>query len=77
MFRMGEPVKREYRGQRSVESLADFVRRQLKNPVVNLTSVGEIHSLIDVCIALCCGLNLCAINMFFFFFFFEDSECIT
>jgi len=43
MFRAGEPVKREYRGQRSVKSLVDFVRHQLKDPVINLTNEDELN----------------------------------
>jgi hypothetical protein len=64
MFRSGEPVKREYRGQRSVASLTDFVRLQLKDPVVHLTNVGEIQ-----------GLNVCK-PMHCKFYYHIISPCV-
>jgi endoplasmic reticulum resident protein 44 len=47
MFRYGSLVKREYRGQRSADALADYVRSQLNVPVTTLTA-GEAMYNIDV-----------------------------
>ena len=46
MFRNGEMVKKEYRGQRSADALAEFVRSQLKESVVEhqkLESLDELE----------------------------------
>jgi hypothetical protein len=48
MFRFGEQVKREYRGLRSFESLVNFVRRELQDPVGILTSADEMLNDTDV-----------------------------
>lgn len=40
-------MKREYRGQRSVTAIADFIRQQQVDPVKELPSVEEINS-VDV-----------------------------
>jgi len=45
LFRNGQMAKREYRGQRSAESLASFVREQLKDPVKEFMSVDETYEL--------------------------------
>jgi endoplasmic reticulum resident protein 44 len=34
LFRNGQMVKKEYRGQRSADSLANFIREELRDPVV-------------------------------------------
>jgi len=47
MFRFGSVVKREYRGQRSVTALTNFIRTQLVVPVTRLTTPDDIYS-IDV-----------------------------
>lgn len=41
MFRYGQLTKREYRGQRSVAAISQFLREQLKNPVVTLNDLEE------------------------------------
>ncbi|CAK8673492.1 unnamed protein product [Clavelina lepadiformis] len=45
LFRAGQLVKREYRGKRSAESLRDFVREQLRDPVQEFTSLDTIYEL--------------------------------
>ena len=45
MFRNGMMMKREYRGQRSVAAIADFIRQQQVNPVKELQSVEEMNTL--------------------------------
>ena len=45
LFRSGQLVKREYRGQRSAESLAGYVRDQLKDPVHEFKSLDEVYEL--------------------------------
>nr|CAB3243672.1 endoplasmic reticulum resident protein 44-like [Phallusia mammillata] len=45
LFRGGQLVKREYRGQRSAENLADFIRQQLKDPIKEFQSLDEIYEL--------------------------------
>lgn len=45
LFRNGEPLKKEYRGQRSVDAIADFIKEQIKDVVEvhnNLESLDEI-----------------------------------
>lgn len=44
LFRNGMMMKREYRGQRSVTAIADFIRQQQVDPVKELSSVEEINS---------------------------------
>ena len=44
MVRRGEIAKREYRGQRSVESIEEFVSKQLINPVKDIFNMNEITS---------------------------------
>ena len=43
VFRNGEIQKREYRGQRSPDALANFVKEQLKDPVKEFTSMAELN----------------------------------
>ncbi|ELT96035.1 hypothetical protein CAPTEDRAFT_163818 [Capitella teleta] len=45
MFRFGNLVKKEYRGQRSVEAMGNFIRDQLKSAVDPLTSLEDVESL--------------------------------
>lgn len=40
-------MKREYRGQRSVTAIADFIRQQQVNPVKEMPSIEEVNT-IDV-----------------------------
>ncbi len=40
-------MKREYRGQRSVTAIADFIRQQQVDPVKEITSMEEINT-VDV-----------------------------
>ena len=45
LFRAGQLVKREYRGQRSAESLANYIREQARDPVREFKSLDEIYEL--------------------------------
>ena len=45
LFRFGQLVKREYRGQRSVEALSNFVKEQLKNPISAIATTDALHQL--------------------------------
>ena len=45
LFRNGVMMKKEYRGQRTANSLADFVRQQLKSPIKVVASLDEIYEL--------------------------------
>lgn len=38
-------MKREYRGQRSVTAIADYIRQQKSNPIREVLSLEEINSL--------------------------------
>lgn len=49
MIQNGQPAKREYRGQRSVEAFVEFVKKQLADPIKEFFSLHEIHEF-DVCI---------------------------
>lgn len=40
-------MKREYRGQRSVVAIADFIRQQQVNPVKEIQSMEEVNA-VDV-----------------------------
>ncbi|XP_015212694.1 endoplasmic reticulum resident protein 44 [Lepisosteus oculatus] len=44
LFRNGMMMKREYRGQRSVSAIADFIRQQKVDPVRELQSLEEIKA---------------------------------
>jgi len=45
MFRFGQPTKREYRGQRSVDSLSNFIEDQLLDPISKVSNMDELESL--------------------------------
>ncbi|XP_028983928.1 endoplasmic reticulum resident protein 44 [Betta splendens] len=45
LFRNGMMMKREYRGQRSVAAIADFIRQQQVDPVKEMHSLEEINTL--------------------------------
>ncbi|CAB1421849.1 unnamed protein product [Pleuronectes platessa] len=45
LFRNGMMMKREYRGQRSVSAIADFIRQQQVDPVKELHSMEEVNTL--------------------------------
>ncbi|XP_060937634.1 endoplasmic reticulum resident protein 44 [Limanda limanda] len=45
LFRNGMMMKREYRGQRSVSAIADFIRQQQVDPVKELHSLDEVNTL--------------------------------
>uniref|UniRef100_A0A3Q2ZU64 Endoplasmic reticulum protein 44 n=1 Tax=Kryptolebias marmoratus TaxID=37003 RepID=A0A3Q2ZU64_KRYMA len=45
LFRNGMMMKREYRGQRSVTAIADFIRQQQVDPVKELHSMEEVNTL--------------------------------
>jgi len=45
LFRFGNMIKREYRGQRTAESLASYIRDQLKDPVSEVHNLDEIYEL--------------------------------
>ncbi|KAL8574530.1 hypothetical protein ACOMHN_057529 [Nucella lapillus] len=45
LFRNGQMVKKEYRGQRSAESLANFIREELKDPVVEHNTLDKLDEL--------------------------------
>ena len=45
LFRHGEMVKKEYRGQRSAEALANFIRDELRDSVVEHDDLGQLKEL--------------------------------
>ena len=45
LFRNGQMVKKEYRGQRSAEALANFIREELKDPVIEHSTLDEFDEL--------------------------------
>ncbi|CAH0748091.1 unnamed protein product [Diatraea saccharalis] len=45
LFRNGLPAKKEYRGQRSAEAFAEFIKKQLTDPVVTFGSLKELLDL--------------------------------
>ncbi|KAG6450052.1 endoplasmic reticulum resident protein 44 [Manduca sexta] len=47
LFRNGLPAKKEYRGQRSVEAFAEFIKKQLTDPIVTFGSLQELQQLSD------------------------------
>ncbi|NXY87048.1 ERP44 protein, partial [Alcedo cyanopectus] len=57
LFRNGMMMKREYRGQRSVTAIADYIRQQKSNPVREVQDLEEITSLDDLygCCYFCVG----------------------
>ncbi|XP_011171911.1 endoplasmic reticulum resident protein 44 isoform X2 [Solenopsis invicta] len=47
VIRNGQPTKREYRGQRSVEAFQEFVRKQLEDPIKEFFDLRELEQLDD------------------------------
>jgi len=47
MFRFGEAIKREYRGQRSVDALSEFVKKQIESTVKHFNSPEDLNQQID------------------------------
>ncbi|XP_012675896.2 endoplasmic reticulum resident protein 44 [Clupea harengus] len=45
LFRNGMMMKREYRGQRSVAAIADFIRQQKVQPIVEMKSLEELTTI--------------------------------
>ncbi|XP_017771319.1 PREDICTED: endoplasmic reticulum resident protein 44-like [Nicrophorus vespilloides] len=45
VIRNGQPAKREFRGQRSVEAFASFVKKQLEDPIKEFHSIKELTEL--------------------------------
>uniref|UniRef100_A0A3B5MXG5 Endoplasmic reticulum protein 44 n=1 Tax=Xiphophorus couchianus TaxID=32473 RepID=A0A3B5MXG5_9TELE len=45
LFRNGMMMKREYRGQRSVTAIADFIRQQQVDPVKEIHSMEEVNTI--------------------------------
>lgn len=45
LFRNGMMMKREYRGQRSVTAIADFIRQQQVDPVKEIHSIEEVNTI--------------------------------
>jgi hypothetical protein len=47
VIRNGQPAKREYRGQRSVDAFVEYVKKQLADPIKEFTALKDINE-IDV-----------------------------
>ncbi|XP_034239557.1 endoplasmic reticulum resident protein 44 isoform X2 [Thrips palmi] len=47
LFQNGQPAKREYRGQRSVEAFVSFVKKQLEDPTKEFASLKDLEKLDD------------------------------
>ncbi|XP_050488461.1 endoplasmic reticulum resident protein 44 isoform X2 [Bombus huntii] len=47
LVRNGQPTKREYRGQRSVEAFEEFIRKQLEDPIKEFYDLKELTNLDD------------------------------
>ncbi|CAK9819416.1 Endoplasmic reticulum resident protein 44 [Anthophora quadrimaculata] len=47
VIRNGQPTKREYRGQRSVEAFEEFIRKQLEDPIKEFHDLKELINLDD------------------------------
>lgn len=47
VIRNGQPTKREYRGQRSVEAFEQFIRKQLQDPIKEFHDLKELSNLDD------------------------------
>lgn len=45
VIRNGQPAKREYRGQRSVEAFTNFIKKQLEDPVKEFKQLSELGKL--------------------------------
>ena len=42
LFRHGKPLKKEYRGARSVDAIKSFLLDQIRDPIVKVKSLDEI-----------------------------------
>lgn len=47
VIRNGQPAKREYRGQRSVEAFEEFIKKQLEDPIREFFDMRELDELDD------------------------------
>ncbi|XP_017875303.1 endoplasmic reticulum resident protein 44 isoform X2 [Ceratina calcarata] len=47
VIRNGQPTKREYRGQRSVEAFEEFIKKQLEDPIKEFYDLKELTKLDD------------------------------
>ncbi|XP_059617993.1 endoplasmic reticulum resident protein 44 [Phlebotomus argentipes] len=45
VIRNGQPMKREYRGQRSVEAFSEFIRKQMEDPIKEFQSLKDLEHL--------------------------------
>lgn len=45
VIRNGQPAKREYRGQRSVEAFTSFIKKQLEDPIKEFHNLNELLNL--------------------------------
>lgn len=45
LLRNGQATKREYRGQRSADAFANYIKEQLRDPIKILESLNEIKDL--------------------------------
>ncbi len=44
LFQNGQPAKREYRGQRSVDAFVSFVKKQLEDPTKEFSSLKDLEN---------------------------------
>ena len=50
VIRNGQPAKREYRGQRSVDAFVEYVKKQLADPIKEFSSINDINDIdVSVC----------------------------
>ncbi|KAK6040139.1 thioredoxin, partial [Cooperia oncophora] len=47
LFRNGEVVRKEYRSQRSVEALSEFIQKQLDSGLQEIPSIDELYRKLD------------------------------
>ncbi|KAG7188632.1 hypothetical protein KM043_008258 [Ampulex compressa] len=47
VIRNGQPLKKEYRGQRSSDAFVDFIRKQLQDPIKEFRDLKDLHNLDD------------------------------
>ncbi|XP_055712554.1 endoplasmic reticulum resident protein 44 [Phlebotomus papatasi] len=45
VIRNGQPMKREYRGQRSVEAFTEFIRKQMEDPIKEFKTLKDLEHL--------------------------------
>lgn len=45
LIRNGQPTKREYRGQRSADAFAEFITKQLKDPIQEFHDLKQLEKL--------------------------------